>query len=213
MSQEMSDLLNRFVTEFVEKNIKQGAVGIIQSFNGSKMRADVDVLQKTQDDEEQTPVDFGVLPDLPVQFLYAGGSFIKPNYQKGDMVWITFATNDIDDSLKGIKTVDNDGEFNLAAASVSHGIAPEGWTPPANFNKTGLVIGDDQVYLQVDGGEIRINGANDNAVRHTALDVGLQTFITDLNLKLVTALTAAGSSWPGTSLDISGAKITEVKTS
>lgn len=66
------------------------------------------------------------------------------------------------------------------------------------------------VYLKSDG-TIEINGNADFAVAYTDLNTALQTFITDLNAKLVTALTAVGGSWPGTSIDISGSKIDEVK--
>lgn len=61
------------------------------------------------------------------------------------------------------------------------------------------------------GTVLEINGNSDFAVGYTALNTALQTFITDLNAKLVTALSAAGSSWPGTSLDISGSKVDSVK--
>ena len=60
-------------------------------------------------------------------------------------------------------------------------------------------------------GTAEFGGNADNLIRFLALDNGLQSFITDLNAKLVTALTAVGGSWPGTSLDISGAKIDEIK--
>lgn len=60
-------------------------------------------------------------------------------------------------------------------------------------------------------GTAEFGGNTDNLVRFLKLNQGLQSFLTDLNTKLVTALGAVGGSWPGTSLDISGAKIDEVK--
>ncbi|KPK96003.1 hypothetical protein AMJ80_02360 [bacterium SM23_31] len=65
--------------------------------------------------------------------------------------------------------------------------------------------------LLLKSGIIELNGNNDFAVRFTALETGLQAFITDLNTKLAAAFTGVGGSWPGTSLDISGAKVDEVK--
>jgi len=65
---------------------------------------------------------------------------------------------------------------------------------------------------QLNNGTCEIGGTADFMTRFTALDTGLQQFIIDLNSKLGTALGTAGSSWPGTSLDISGAKIEEIKT-
>ena len=67
-------------------------------------------------------------------------------------------------------------------------------------------------YIKLDdSGNIELNGSADSSVAYTDLNAALQSFIVDLNAKLVTALTAAGSSWPGTSIDISGSKVEEVK--
>lgn len=77
--------------------------------------------------------------------------------------------------------------------------------------------GDPVFYIKLLNGETEdhwceVGGNADFMVRFTSLDDALQQFVTDLNTKLVTALGAVGGSWPGTSLDISGAKIEEVKT-
>ena len=67
------------------------------------------------------------------------------------------------------------------------------------------------IILLLNTGIIELNGNADFTVRFNALNTALQTFITDLNTKLVTAFTGVGGTWPGTSLDISGAKVEEVK--
>ena len=66
------------------------------------------------------------------------------------------------------------------------------------------------IYIKKDG-TIEINGNADNAVRFNSLDVGLQAFISDLNFKLTTAFATVPYTWPGSSIDIAGAKIEEVK--
>ena len=82
--------------------------------------------------------------------------------------------------------------------------------------------GEKRIYSQDSGvvkafvamlksGIIEINGNTDFAVRFNALNTALQAFLTDLNTKLGIAFTAVGGTWPGTSVDISGAKIDEVK--
>lgn len=82
--------------------------------------------------------------------------------------------------------------------------------------------GEKKLYSQASGvitafikllntGIIELNGNADFAVRYNALNTALQAFITDLNTKLVTAFTGVGGTWPGTSMDISGAKVEEVK--
>jgi hypothetical protein len=67
------------------------------------------------------------------------------------------------------------------------------------------------VHFKNDG-TCEFGGNVDNFVRFLKLDQALQTFITDLNTKLVGAFGGVGGSWPGTSLNISAAKIEEVKT-
>ena len=66
------------------------------------------------------------------------------------------------------------------------------------------------IYLKSDG-TIEINGNADFAVAYTDLNTALQTFLTDLNTKLTTAFATVPYVWPGTSVDISGSKVDEVK--
>ena len=68
------------------------------------------------------------------------------------------------------------------------------------------------VYFKNDG-TCEFGGTADNFVRYLKLNEGMQNFVTDLNTKLVAAFTTLGGSWPGTSLDISGSKIDEIKSS
>lgn len=86
----------------------------------------------------------------------------------------------------------------------------------------GVDAGEKKIYSQendtikafiflLKSGIIHINGDNDFAVRFTALDTALQAFLTDLNAKLTTGFAAVPYTWPGTSVDISGAKVDEVK--
>ena len=66
------------------------------------------------------------------------------------------------------------------------------------------------IYLKSDG-TIEINGNADFAVAYTDLNTALQSFLTDLNAKLTTGFAAVPYTWPGTSLDITGSKVSEVK--
>ncbi len=69
-----------------------------------------------------------------------------------------------------------------------------------------------QASIKLDNtGQIILNEGTDFAVAHTDLNTALQTFITDLNTKLTAAFTAVGGSWPGTSIDISGSKVDDVR--
>ena len=68
------------------------------------------------------------------------------------------------------------------------------------------------ILLKKDG-VIEINGNTDNAVRYAALNTAIQTFITNLNLKLTTAFATVPYTWVNEPLNISAAKIDDIKTS
>jgi len=67
------------------------------------------------------------------------------------------------------------------------------------------------ILLKNDG-TCEIGGNIDFLTRFNGLNTDLQSYLTELNSKLVTAFTAVGGSWPGITLDISNAKIEEIKT-
>ncbi len=72
------------------------------------------------------------------------------------------------------------------------------------------------IYLRADG-TIEVRGTGDNMVRYIPLDSGLQSFKSQIQAELAliaAGIAAAGGSYtPGTlSVDISGAKIDEIKT-
>lgn len=60
-------------------------------------------------------------------------------------------------------------------------------------------------------GVIELNGNGDFAVRFDALDTAIQTFITALNAAFVLKQDAAAQTSPALTLDISAAKVDEVK--
>jgi len=155
------------------KDLQQGMVCRIEKFNSAKMRADVQPIYKlTRGDKSE--LDFPILPDLPVGFLWTGGYYIKPVYEKGDMVWVTFATRDIDDALAGKSRPFSKKAFDLENASVAYGIAPKAWTPPADFSDSGLLIGastggkariqleDSKITLKVGNSKIEISASGIN---------------------------------------------------
>lgn len=74
-----------------------------------------------------------------------------------------------------------------------------------------------EIFLKEDG-KCYLGGNVDNAVRYLPLNTGLQDFIINLNLELVaiaSGIASAGGSYTPTpqSIDVSGSKIDEVRTS
>ena len=144
-----------------------------------------------------------------------------------DVVLLQVRITDKDD-IQTVELMNNAGDGSIPAMGSRVVISQLG---PAW--KIGVAISDDGIAPEVTAGEvhhysqdagtiqafikllksgiIEMNGNTDFAVRFLALDTALQTFLTDLNAKLVIAFTAVGGSWPGTSVNISGAKIDEVK--
>lgn len=79
--------------------------------------------------------------------------------------------------------------------------------------------GEEQTFLWLkNDGTIQIAGNTDNAVRYSPLNAGLQSLKNEINVELTkiqVAITGLGGAYTkvDTSVDISGSKIDEVKTS
>ena len=173
-----SQLINEKITDFVKDNVKQTLVGSIEKFDDQKMTADVKIFLKVVIGDEE-PTDFGTLPNVPVNFLYAGGYFIKPPYKKGDLVTVSFCTHDIDKALEKVSKEDHEA-FNLSSAVVVNGVAPANFSVPSGMEKKGLTIGAEDVYIQlskdddlielknststvtIDGGSVKIDNGTGN---------------------------------------------------
>lgn len=200
MSRKIIDLFNRFWDKR-SRDIIIGCIGRIETFDGSKMRADVQPLLEYTVSGSSLSTKFAVIGDVPVQFLFSGGYFIRPDYIKGDLVWISYATFSIEHSLsKGFDKTDN-SIFSRENASVSHGIASENWTAPGAFGESGLLIGhkDGGVTLQITESDIVGKGTKFSwdgmfeILNSTEPGVLGNTLVSILN----TFCTALGSITPG----------------
>jgi hypothetical protein len=140
MSRKLIDLFNRFWTTR-SKDIIIGCVGRIESFDSRKMRADVQPLLEYTASGASSGTKFAVIGDIPVQFLFSGGYYIRPHYSKGDMVWISYSTFSIESALNNGYDNTSGSHFSRESASVSQGIASENWTAPDAFSDSGLLIG------------------------------------------------------------------------
>jgi len=159
----MIEALVKYTAGFIDKFRKEmiiGCIGRIESHNTQTMRADVKPLLTYTVSGEKTEHDFKVLPDIPVLFLYAGGFYIRPKYKKGDLVWVTFATHEIRQGLKGRSDSTGGRLFSMENAAVEHGIAKTGWRAPTQFTDDGLLIGHENgnMYFQLTDNKVKVKG-------------------------------------------------------
>jgi len=140
-------------TEFIEKAIDEqigeiqlGMIGKIEKFDKSLMRADVQPLMKLKDNENDLEVELPILSDLPVLFERSGGFVIRPIYENGDLVWIGFATHDIENALKEYSRLASEKKFELQNACIMGGITKDNFISdnPILFEKDGLIIGHEK---------------------------------------------------------------------
>jgi len=159
MITEMIELLNDFFDRR-SRDIIIGCIGKIERHNLSTMRADVKPLIKYTASGETVVRDFAIIPQIPVMFLYAGGYYIRPEYKRGDLVWVTFATFAINQGLAGKSDDANGSVFSRESAAVVSGLAPTNWAAPADITKPGLLIGykDGGTLIQIKESVIKIVG-------------------------------------------------------
>lgn len=138
---DFSTFLRDYLNEFT-RQIQLGLICKIEKFDKEKMRADVQPFMKIKNklDEETT---YPILSDLPVQFIYAGGFYIRPMYERGDIVWVSFSTYDISEGLNETSRTESERTFSMENACVSHAIASSKFKTPAEFSsEDGLIIGE-----------------------------------------------------------------------
>ena len=194
MKRELIKLFNNFWDKR-SRDIVIGCIGRIESFDKVKMRADVQPLLEYKSSGDTTAVKFAVIGNIPVQFLYAGGYYIRPDYAKGDLVWVTYSTFDIEYGLNNLHDNVAEGTFSRENASIAHGLAPEKWQAPELFQSDGLLIGHKSgITLQIKENEIiakgdkfswdgdfEIKDAVESAVLGDTLATILNTFCTALS--------------------------------
>jgi hypothetical protein len=215
-------------------------IATIDSFDKEKMTADVIPLLQDEDTEGEI-TDYGKLPKIPVSFFYCGKYYIRPAYEKDDLVWISFSSFDYSNAIKGEVAPKDDVKFSVSYAVVMHGLLKEDSTAPDPFSKDGLIIGYDKSFIQLDeddininiqgeitienqSGEIKINddgkidlnGTSDNVVAFTDMKSAFNQLKNEISAH--THSTSSPGSPTGTptaplTADMSGAKVDNVRVS
>ena len=128
---------------------------------------------------------------MPVLYFNAGGFYIRPAYQRGDFVYLSFTTFDISDSLKGYSRTESGKTFSIENAVVVCGLAKEAFNAPAEFSNPGLLIGHESgaSYMKFEADSITFVFGGET-VKMSALGIQFNTF----NLKTHTHTSAAPGS-------------------
>ncbi|MDV6235830.1 Gp138 family membrane-puncturing spike protein [Leptospira ellisii] len=161
--------------------IQIGLPGVIESFKPEEMTANVRIPFKKEDENGQAKT-FPVLSGIRVGTYWAGDFYIKPDYKRGDKVWVSFSTHDISDAIRGVESVTSDSLFDLQSACVVSGYKGKTDLPASTSNLAGLVIGhkEGRSLIQLDGDRIKIQGGAVDLSEYAVLGETLVDFIKSL---------------------------------
>ncbi|RHX94511.1 hypothetical protein DLM76_10565 [Leptospira yasudae] len=156
--------LDEVILAAIQKSLSRAQVGlpgIIDSFNANQMTANVKLPFKQKDGSGEEKA-FPILSNVRVGTLWAGDFFIKPDYKRGDKVWVSFSTHDIGDAVRGVSSVVSESLFDLQSACVVSGYKGETEAPPTTAGESGLLIGNKQgsSLIQLDEDRIKIRGGS-----------------------------------------------------
>ncbi len=153
MQDSPMDFFNKLSGSLVNE-INSCMLGRIETFDASKMKANVVPLVKNKDGNKP------MLIEVPVSFIKAGPFLIRPPYKKGDIVLVVFADEDIDNVLLSgnVSEPNSTRKHSLDDAIVVGGVMPFTNTLPGEHGED-LVIGKDDFTAKIvikEDGEILI---------------------------------------------------------
>lgn len=155
MQDSPMDFFNKLSGNLVN-GINSCMLGRIETFDASKMKANVIPLVKNKDGDKP------MLIEVPVSFIKAGPFLIRPPYKKGDIVLVVFADEDIDNVLLSgnISEPNSTRKHSLDDAIIVGGIMPFTQTLPDEHIEDLVIAKDDfttKIVVKEDG-EIIIQG-------------------------------------------------------
>lgn len=140
----MTTEFSQMIDDYVKKEISGmliGCVALIESHDVKTMKAVVKPLLRYKDKLSGNTVPFQPIPDVPVQFIFAGGYYIRPKYSHNDLVWLSFSSYETTNPMKKSPANIEGALFPRSACSVVCGLFPIGTTPPDDFLEDGLAGG------------------------------------------------------------------------
>lgn len=111
------------------KGIQTGMVGKIVSFDDTTLRASVQPLYKTK--EENTEKTYPILSKIPCTYLKLSDEiYFKPSYKTNDLVWIGFSTFSMEKALLGQSVLESERIFGLENACILGHVTPDTFVKP-----------------------------------------------------------------------------------
>lgn len=160
----LADTLNAWLDDRLGQ-VEMSFLAKIVAFDKEKMQATIrpQLYAFAQDNtaEAKTVMNTPDVNNVPVEMLYAGdGCFVRPDYQKGDMVSVSCYASPIDEVLIGkARANSKQNRFSFSSCTVRFGVLQKGLTVPAAFaSKSGLLIGRGTNYIWFDGASVRVEG-------------------------------------------------------
>ncbi|MFT9493426.1 Gp138 family membrane-puncturing spike protein [Anaerosolibacter sp.] len=169
-------------SKFFDKVMNQFSDGLhtcviakIESYDPVKMKASVQPLNKVNYNGKLQSLP--LIPNVPVSFIKAGNFFIRPPYQKGDLVLVAFAEHDIDYiMLTGNEESSNSQrKHSIDDAIVINGIMPFSQSMPSE-NANDLLIAKSDMTIKI------IIGDNGIEVSTVEKDINLSTDSGNINI-------------------------------
>lgn len=155
--------LNDLIASKLE-NVEMSFVAKILTFDRVKMRATIRPMLSatTQSGENATrkTVNTPDLQDVPVELIYAGGFYVRPDYSKGDLVRVSCYASSIQQPIESdLRTESRANRFQLNYCTVSSGIVPKGKPVPSEWSTiSGLIIGKSGIHISFDASGVKVKG-------------------------------------------------------
>jgi len=152
---EFDQFLNELVHRGMEA-IEVGFIASVQSFDSLKMRGVIRPLIKKENYFES--IDIADIENVPAEFFYAGGYFVRPEYKKGDLVAVTaYASTVLPAIDSGVRVNVLNERFSLSNCTIRNGVAPK-TVSESSFSKSGMVMGKGTKILYMDNNGFKVDG-------------------------------------------------------
>lgn len=161
----MTSDFEKFLVELINKELQKVEVAFIAKiilFDKVQMLATIRPQLKAVTEETGIKLDSDTIDihDVPCEFIFAGGAYIRPEYTKNDLVKVSCYASSIQQPIESGKRTDIlFNRFQLNYCTVTAGIKPDKFVPPTSFEaESGLIVGKGTKFIVFEATKIRVEG-------------------------------------------------------